>query len=209
MLDRATGGIAVDQIADDRVLKYLPELFRQVKDYQAIAHTESIELDQLQAALQQAFDNQFVLTSDEKATARREKMLGIQADPQVESLDFRKRRILNRYRTKPPFTVRYLQRLLDRLVGEGMTIVSVDVEQFVLYVTTNVEHAEVFREVIHTIETVKPANLAYQQNTSLMDVVGLEEHIRTQEVTWNYVLDGSWKLGEKSFSTLGDEVAVV
>ncbi len=209
MLDRATGGIAFDQIADDRVLKYLPELFRQVKDYQAIAHTESIELDQLQAALQQAFDNQFVLTSDEKATARREKMLGIQADPQVESLDFRKRRILNRYRTKPPFTVRYLQRLLDRLVGEGMTIVSVDVEQFVLYVTTNVEHAEVFREVIHTIETVKPANLAYQQNTSLMDVVGLEEHIRTQEVTWNYVLDGSWKLGEKSFSTLGDEVAVV
>lgn len=209
MVDRATGGIAFDQIADDRVLKYLPELFRQVKDYQAIAHTESIELDQLQAALQQAFDNQFVLTSDEKATARREKMLGIQADPQVESLDFRKRRILNRYRTKPPFTVRYLQRLLDRLVGEGMTIVSVDVEQFVLYVTTNVEHAEVFREVIHTIETVKPANLAYQQNTSLMDVVGLEEHIRTQEVTWNYVLDGSWKLGEKSFSTLGDEVAVV
>ncbi|MMZ66416.1 hypothetical protein D1872_289140 [compost metagenome] len=88
-----------------------------------------------------------------------------------------------------------------------MTIVSVDVENFILYVTTNIENANIFKEVLHTIQTVKPANLVYQQNTSLNDTIGLEEHISKQEITWNYKL-GSWKLGEKPFWSLGTEVRI-
>jgi uncharacterized protein YmfQ (DUF2313 family) len=192
----------------ERIMPYLPEYYGEILDFVEIANTEDIELDNMETSVQQLFDDQFVLTSSLQAIKRREKMLGIQADPTTETLEFRKQRILNRYQTKPPFTIRWLQEQLDRLVGLGMTVVSVDVENFILYVTTNIENASVFKEVQHTVQTVKPANLVYQQNTSLNDVIGLEEHISKQVITWNYKLDGSWKLGEKPFSTLGPEVQI-
>lgn len=191
----------------ERIMPYWPEYYHDVVDFIQIARTEDVELDNMTTAIQQLFDDQFVLTSSIQAIKRRELMLGIQADPTTESLEFRKQRILNRYQTTPPFTVRWLQEQLDRLVGPGMTIVSVDVENFILYVTTNIENANIFKEVLHTIQTVKPANLVYQQNTSLNDTIGLEEHISKQDITWNYKL-GSWKLGEKPFWSLGTEVRI-
>lgn len=193
----------------ERVLPYLPPFYEEVLDFVQLARTEDAELDNLEAAVRQLFDDQFVLTSGVQAIKRRERMLGIQADPAAETLEFRKQRILNRYRTKPPFTVRWLQEQLNRLVGPGMTIVSVDAEHFILYVTTNIENANVFKEVQYTVQTIKPANMVYQQNTSLNDIIGLEEHVVRREITWNYRLDGSWKLGAQPFTTLGTEVKIL
>lgn len=89
-----------------------------------------------------------------------------------------------------------------------MTIASVDYANRVLTVTANIDNASVFKEVLRTIETIKPANLVYQQNTALEGAVALEEHISAREMTWNYKLDGSWKLGEKPFLTYGPEVPI-
>lgn len=188
-------------------MSYLPEFYREFNEFAEIDQTESVEFDDLETAIQRAFDNRFVMTSDAEAVKRREKMLGIQADPTTETLEFRKKRLINRYSTKPPFTKRYLQEHLDALVGPGMTIVSVDVRNFILYVTANIENAKVFREVIHTVETVKPANMVYQQNTSLRADIGLQESIRLRPITWNYRL-GSWQLVVQPFATLGEEEVV-
>lgn len=191
----------------NRISKYWQVIFQNIEEYQQIANTETIELDRLEAAIQQVLDNAFVLTSDEQSIKRREKELNIQADTSTETLDFRKQRILNRYQTHPPFTLRWLQRQLDRLVGEGMTIVSVDYANRILFVTANIDDAPVFNEVQHLVETVKPANMIYQQLTSVRDVIGLEERIKKQDVIWNYVL-GSWNLGQKPFADLGPEEVI-
>lgn len=191
----------------DRIMRYLPEYYREIEDIKELAATESIELDNMEIAIQQLLDDQYVMTASVDAIKRRERMLGIQADPTTESLNFRRRRLINRYSTKPPFTRRWLQQQLDRLVGPGMTIVSVDPQQFILTVTANIENANVFREVIHTVDTVKPANMVYQQNTALHADIGLDERISKQDITWNYAL-GSWQLGMQPFSTLGAEEVI-
>lgn len=195
-------------MADSRILIHLPEFYGDIEDFVELDNTETIELNLLQGAVNQLFDDQFVETSGLQAIKRREQMLVIQADPTTETLDFRRRRILNRYQTKPPFTIRYLQRQLDMLVGEGMTIVSVDYANRVLTVAANIDNASVFKEVLRTIETIKPANLVYQQNTALEGEIELEEHISMQMMIWNYKLDGTWKLGEKSFVSYGPEVPI-
>lgn len=135
-------------------------------------------------------------------------MLGIQTSPAVETLDFRKKRILNRYQTKPPFTIRYLQQQMDFLVGKGRAVASVDVQNFLLTVTTAIDDANFFKEVEYTVRKIKPANLIYQQKTAINDCIKLSESIATREVEWNYKLDGSWGLGEKSFVTFGPEVII-
>ncbi|KZS45692.1 phage portal protein [Paenibacillus glucanolyticus] len=195
-------------MADSRILIHLPDFFGEIEDFVELDETETIELDLLQGAVDQLFNDQFVDTSGLQAIKRREQMLGIQADPATETLDFRRRRILNRYQTKPPFTIRYLQQQLDMLVGPGMTIVSRDPEKRLLTVTANIDNASVFREVLHTIETIKPANMVYQQNTALEGGIELKSHLKMKEMIWNYKLDGTWKLGEKPFLSYGPEVSI-
>lgn len=195
-------------VPDDRILIHLPAYYKDIEDFMELANTESIELNLLDEAVDQLFNDQFVETSGLQAIKRREQMLGIQADPKTESLEFRRRRILNRYQTKPPFTRRYLQRQLDMLVGPGMTVVTVDYAGRVLTITASIDNASVFKEVLRTVETIKPANMSYQQNTSLEGVIELEEHIGMKAMTWNYKLDGSWKLGEKPFVSYGSEVSI-
>jgi len=190
------------------IQEYWPTFYSDIEDFVELAKAEDKELQLAAGSVDQLFSNQFVLTSGIEAVKRRERMLGIQANPSVESLDFRRRRIVNRYSTKPPFTLRYLQQRLDQLVGSGLTIVSVDLEQFILYVTTNIQNANIFREVQHTIQTIKPANLIYQQETSTAATIGVEDHISMQKISWNYKL-GSWQLGAGPFATMGPEEVIV
>jgi|HigsolmetaAR203D_1030402.scaffolds.fasta_scaffold00226_57 hypothetical protein len=193
----------------DRILQYLPEFYRHIRDFVELDKTEEVELDFTETAVRQLFDDQFVETASVAGIKRREKMLGIQADPATEPLEFRRARIINRYSMKPPFTSRFLQELLDRLVGPGRTLVEVELENFLLIIKAAIQDAEVFREVEHTVKQIKPANIVYQQNTALNDDLVLVETIVMQEVAWNYKLDGSWQLGAAPFATLGPEVPVI
>lgn len=169
---------------------------------------QEIELDNIAAGVLRQRNDMFIMTASSTSIRRREKMLRIQADPSKESLDFRRRRIINRQSTKPPFTHRWLQAQLDRLIGPGMAVVSVNPAEFLLMVTTNIENANLFKEVQHTIQTVKPANMVYQQSTSLQHRIAVKHTTVKRDVSWNYKLDGSWKLGEKPFADLGPEVTL-
>lgn len=192
----------------DEIRKHWPSFLLGIIDFQKLADAEEPEIKDAQTAIDRLLGDQFVLTSTIEGIRRREAMLGIQADPATESIEFRRQRILNRYQMKPPFSIRFLQQQLDSLVGPGMTIVSQDVEKHLLTVTANIDKASVFNEVLHTIETIKPANMAYQQNTALEGAIEFKGHISIKKLTWNYKLDGSWKLGENPFVTYGVEVPI-
>lgn len=192
----------------DRILKYWPEIYWEIDDFVALAPAESSEVEDMDKAVNQLFDDQFVMTSSPQAIERREKMLKIQADPSTESLDFRKKRILNRYQTKPPFTLRWLQRQLNELVGAGLVIVNVDVQNFILYVKADIDDAAVFKEVNHTVLTVKPANLIYNQQTQIDEGITLQENIYKSSLDRRTGLSTTWQLGISPFALRGEEVQV-
>lgn len=192
----------------DRVAKYWPEVLAQIQDFAELAGTESSELDSLSAAIQQLLDDQFVLTASAQAIQRREQALGIQPDPTIETLGFRRTRLLNRYQTTPPFTLRYLQQQLDLLAGLGRAVANVDVQQFLLTITAATEDAAIFREIERTVMVIKPANLVYQQKTALMETVGLTEHISQHALDRQTRLGTTWRLGVTPFAVLGPEVVV-
>ncbi|WP_028559010.1 putative phage tail protein [Paenibacillus pinihumi] len=189
-------------------LEYWPDIYQDIKDFVELAKTEDVELQLTENAISQQLDDQFVTSSSVQAIRRRELMLGIKADPTNETLEFRRRRILNRYQTKPPFTIRFLQQQLDLLAGQGMALASVDVEDLVLTIATNVSNASVFAEIAHTVDTIKPVNLVYQQVAALDAEIELVEKVSMKTVNWRYKLDGSWQLGATPFATYGSEVAV-
>lgn len=191
----------------NELIKALPPELQEIEEFQVITDAELPQLQKLTNTVDQIRNNQFIMTSDVQAIKRREQKLGIQADPATESLDFRRVRLINRMSTKPPFTVRYLQQQLDNLVGEGLTIVRVDYANRILTIVANIDNAPVFKEVERTIAVVKPANMVYQQQTSLEDAIGIEEHMSYQTMTRQTRL-GTWKIGTIPFASLGPEVVI-
>lgn len=192
----------------NRLLEYLPELYYDVIDFKELTDTESTEMVSLQMAIDQLLDDRFVDTASEQAIKRRESMLGIQADPSIETLDFRRKRLVNRYSTKPPFTVRYLQQRLDFLVGSGRAIATIDELDFILTVTMGISDGALFQEVQRTIHSMIPANLIYLQRTSLMDRIRFREGIRSKTLVRQTRLSTNWRLGSTSFSVIEPEVVV-
>lgn len=190
-------------------MQYEPDYYHTVREFIALLDTEELELDELEASRLKLLADQFVMTSSEQALRRREQQLQIQADPQLETLDFRRRRIVNRYTTKPPFTIRYLQQKLDQLLGEGKAIAHVDIQQFLLTITASLTDAAIFKEVNYTVQTIKPANLKYVQQTSLQDRITLQETAYRYTSERATRLSTSWKLGSTPFIRLGEEQQII
>ncbi|MCM3748024.1 YmfQ family protein [Paenibacillus pasadenensis] len=189
------------------LLTRLPEFYEDSREFKELLASEDAEVAAAESAVQSLLDDQFVMTAGEEAIRRRERVLGILADEAAEPLTFRRMRIVNRYSTKPPFTLRYLQKRLDELAGPGRALAMVDPDNYVLTVSAAIQDALLFREVERTIQAVKPANLIYEQQTAVADTLQLHESIRYLPLTRETRL-GSWSLGVHAFTTEGDEVMV-
>lgn len=146
---------------DDKLLALLPDTFQEIKETASIMDVEEVQVDRLRHAIDRYLDDQFVETASIEAIRQRETELGIQANPSQETLEFRRKRIINRYSTKVPFTERHLQNKLDFLFGPDRGKVQVDVQNFILRIYANLADATLFQEAQATIEQIKPANLEY------------------------------------------------
>lgn len=192
------------------MIGYLPQLYREIREFVELTDTEDEEFNLLLLASGQFFADQFVDTSSATAIKRRETQLGIRADPAMETLEFRKLRVKNRYSTRPPFTIRYLQSRLDDLAGApGVAVAYLDVHNFLLTVTASIDDANVFGEIERTIYIVKPANINYLQRTGVADTLALQEHISYKVLNRTGMkLGNTWRLGVSAFGVLEPEVVV-
>lgn len=189
------------------LLTYLPEIFHEVKEFLYLTATEDEEFTALEVAINRQFDDQFVLTSSEDAVRRRERMLNILADRNTEPLSFRRARIINRYSTKPPFTIRYLQERLDFITGvQGLAVAAVDVQGFILAISVGIDNAAVLRELEHTVNTLKPANLVYRPKAFNTERIGISHKAAAVGLNRQTNLSTSWHLGVTPFASRRGEV---
>lgn len=190
------------------LLEYLPEFYHGIREFQIIAKVEGKQFDKIDAELDNILNDQFVMTAREPSIVRRERLFKIQADPTIESLDFRRKRIINRQSIRPPFTERYLQDRLNFLLGEGISTVHVDVDNFILSVELAITDAAMFKELLITIERIVPLNMIYLQKTAIHDSVGMKESIIANRLQRNMRLGTTWRLGITPFANSTGEVTL-
>ena len=189
---------------DTDLLALLPPWYREVLDYQAICQTEEEQFEALAEAVQAVADNLFFQSMDQGSVALWEQVLGIVPDPQTESLDFRRSRVINRLSTRPPFTLRFLEQKLDELIGPGAWTVTVDYPNYTLYVESSAENQQYAAEVAYTIGRVKPAHIVYVNTPYVRTGLLLSESIALSQRTFHYKL-GAWGLGVSPFATEQDQ----
>lgn len=143
-----------------RLLEHLPVLYQDIKEFRELSKTVSIEYDNLDVAFEQVENDQFVLSSSEPAILRREKDFDIVPDKSIETLSFRKRRVLTRMQENPPYTDEYLKELLDSLLGANMSQLEMDKMLLEMEVLVHVESASFYLEVQKILERIVPLNVS-------------------------------------------------
>lgn len=186
------------------ICQYWPEWFRKILDFQALCQTEGEELRVMAEAMDQVRQNLYVQTMDEGATAEWESIFRIVANPAVESLDFRRDRVLNRLSMRPPFTLTYLYQRLDALFGPGNWEVEMDYPNATLYIEAAVEDQQYFSELSATMDIVKPCHIVYISRPRVSAALLLSEEIALTQGRYNYRL-GSWALGQLPFRSQDKE----
>ncbi|EJC6460082.1 DUF2313 domain-containing protein [Listeria monocytogenes] len=154
--------------------EYLPNYYKGIREFEALMQIEDELLAELQIKLQQVKMNQWIQTADEQTIRYQEELFHILPNPLIETLAFRKQRIILRMHTRPPFTLRYLQEQLNQIFREVSYQLKLEADSYLLILETAAKNAAWFHEVQTLIYKVKPANIQYIQLPVITERIHLQ-----------------------------------
>lgn len=180
--------------------EYLPPWYQEILDYQALCETEAQQFQALAQELVQVGDNFFLQTMDLETVQLWEGVFKITPNPSTESLQFRRDRIINRISMRPPYTLRFLYQVLDRLIGPGAYTVTVDYPNYALYIEAAADGQSYWQELTYTVNHIKPAHITYISRPYIYSGLVMSETVESVQYEWNYIMDGTWALGAEPFA---------
>lgn len=183
---------------------YVPNIYNEIKEMDAVIATENIEFQNLQNEIDTVRNNQYVLTANEIGIVMFETMLGIKANPLTETLEFRRQRIINRLSMSVPFTYRFLEQKLNETVGKDKWLMSLDYNTYTLTIESSAENQQWFEEIAITMNIIKPANILFINKPLIKETLNVNETVTGNKGIYNYKLGTTWNLGQKPFRTLED-----
>lgn len=186
----------------NRISKLQPHYERDVFEFKEIARVESEQLDSVKNQFNKILNNQFVITADSDGVAMFESLYGIIPEDS-DSLEFRKERVLNRIQLQPPFTIRYLEQQLDKIIGKGKYTVEMNYDKYTLIINSAAENQAYAQEVAVIVGKVKPANILFVSRPLVLQGLIENEVISNIPLQFNYKLGTRWNLGQKPFKSRG------
>ena len=144
-----------------RLKKYLPEFISEIKEFQELDKTVSIEIDELRTKIFQIQENQFIETANEEGLSRYEKMLSI---PYSEDVATRRFNILNKYNSTIPFTMMWLTNTLNTTLGKGNFLLDMNYNQYTLTISIVKSKEQLIESLKRDLRKRIPANLVLNIN---------------------------------------------
>ncbi len=182
-----------------RIGRYFPRYYEGILETDELIKVENDIWNNLYLLLNKAKNNQFIAYADEDGIYAYEQLFQIVADPETETLEERRFRLLNRIQTLSYYTMIYLRQKLNSLFGENNYEVEMDYLNYTLYVKSNAFNSFIYKESIATINKIKPANIVFINVPFISTTIEVGEEIYQQKWWWNYILGGKWRVGQKPF----------
>ena len=97
----------------------MPHIYDNNKEMNNIINSEEEELEnRLKLGIENSFKDTFAKIATENGLAKFETILGIKVDKETETIDFRRKRIINRLVSQAPFTETYFINKMNEMLGE-------------------------------------------------------------------------------------------
>ena len=180
-----------------RIGRYFPRYYEGILETDELIKVENDIWNNLYLLLNKAKNNQFIAYADEDGIYAYEQLFQIVADPETETLEERRFRLLNRIQTLSYYTMIYLRQKLDSLFGKNNYEIEMDYPNYTLYIKSNASNSFIYKESIATINKIKPANIVFINVPFIPTTIEVGEEIYQQKWWWNYILGGKWKIGQK------------
>lgn len=193
---------------DPLVCRQIPTWFQDILEYQELCQTETEQFTAFLDSMQAVASNFFFQTMDVSAVSTWEQIFKIVPNPETETLDFRRARLINRISTKPPFTLGFLYRKLDEIIGPSQWTVDVDYPNYTLYIEASAQDKNYWSELAVTLNMIKPAHIIYTGRPLLSTPLQLNETVNLTQLVYNYRM-GAWGLGINPFASEQDKGVIV
>ena len=145
-----------------RLKKYLPEFISNIKEFQQLDATFSVEIDKLRDKLLQLQDNQFIGSANSEGLSRYEKMLSI---PYAEDVATRRFNILNKYNSTIPFTLTWLANMLNTTLGKGNFLLDMNYKEYTLTISVLASKEHLIETLYKDLRSKIPCNLVLNITT--------------------------------------------
>lgn len=143
---------------DRKLIDYLPQVLKDVREYKSIVDAEEPELVDLWVALENALKDNFINDSTENGVLRLESILKI-IPKAADTLGDRKFRIMARFNEQLPYTFRSLQERLTTLCGEDGYTCELFNDTYTLKVRIELVVKGQYDAVENLLKRIVPANL--------------------------------------------------
>ena len=166
---------------------YVPTIYKGVKEIDALIKSENYLFDILVSIVYKEYARMFIQTSDLEGVEKFERVLEITADPTIESLEFRKERLLTRCNSTLPYTTIWLKVYLNAVIGEHNYELNIDYKDDIIRLYGYLLDYSWSREVSNTIRDIKPCNMIFINIPTFVENVGVLNWF--DDNTWN---DSKW-----------------
>lgn len=188
-----------------KMKRYFPRFYDGYVEIDAIIDTEDKAFEEIGVNFRRAINNQFIKLADETGISAYEVLFDVVADPSTETLEERRDRLLNRVSVIPYYTTIFLRNRLDSLIGAGLYNLIIDYDNYTLYLESAAKNQLYYNEIAVLMSNIKPCNIVFINMPLVSQQIFVSEQVNVSKLTYNYVLGGQWKLGEKPFISYEDK----
>ena len=140
------------------VLEYLPEVFKEIKEFKAYANGVDPELQKIWEAVESAYNDLHLYTMGEDRIKRWEKMLKI-SPMGTDTVEDRRFRVINRLNSQLPYTYKMLENHLIHMCGEDGYTLALDSVALLLTIKIALTSKKQYAEILEFVQEIIPANL--------------------------------------------------
>lgn len=152
---------------------YVPTIYKDVKEIDALIKSEDYLFDILVSIVNKEYARMFIQTCDLKGVEKFEQILEITPDPTIETLDFRKERLITRCNSTLPYTTIWLKVYLNSVLGQHNYELNIDYKDQIIRLYGYLLDYSWSREATNVINTIKPCNMIFINIPTMIENVGL------------------------------------
>lgn len=189
------------------LMDYMPDIYKDVLEMEELLGAENEVFSNAFDSTVSLMNNQFIMSSDVDGISRYEKLFKI-TNKSGKTLEDRRYRVLLRLYTTEPFTLDYLNGLLNNIAaGSYAELDSAStLKNPILNINFNDNSESIWEDISHLIIRMSPLNTTLKFDFIYNHELDITETVSAIGTQFNYVL-GKWKLGNEPFaSTLAESI---
>lgn len=148
------------------LVSYLPPFMAEYKEINEVLTAENPEFQAVWNAAEGVLYNEFISTADNYGISRFEKMMGLKPSEE-DTLESRRARVMSKWLSKLPYTMKMLINKLFILCGGDDFKVSKSFDSYIIRVTTHLRLYSQIQELKELLEQMIPANMTVESFNSI------------------------------------------